>query len=75
MGIYVEGIIWYLLCLDCLGYNILSWMKGTKIHNQVNHWISDYFPLNRFFGLFYLLMVIWLGFALYRMQVVFGFLR
>ncbi len=69
MTIYAEGIIWYVLLADCITYNILTWSKG-KMHDRVNHWISDYFPLKKAIGLWYLVMMIWLGSALYRMQII-----
>ncbi|MBI4980872.1 hypothetical protein HZC30_04935 [Candidatus Woesearchaeota archaeon] len=69
MAIYLEGLLWYLFLLDCLVYNIMCWSKG-KWHHQETHWLSDYFPLHRFWGLFYLFLVLWTGFALYRMQLI-----
>ncbi len=75
MAVYVESILWYLFFIDCILYNILSWTKGTKIHKQISHWLSDYFPLNKLYGLLYLFMVIWTGYSLYRLQIVLNFLR
>jgi hypothetical protein len=67
--IYVEGILWYLFLLDCLFYNILVLTKG-KWHNKLTHWISEHFPLNWLFGIYYLIIILWLGFALYRMELL-----
>ncbi|HIG93830.1 MAG TPA: hypothetical protein VJI32_04360 [Candidatus Nanoarchaeia archaeon] len=64
MEFYLEGLLWYLLAIDCLIYNIMNWRKGET------HWISDYFPLSRVFGFLYALLTLWLGFALYRMQLI-----
>ncbi|MBU1111641.1 MAG: hypothetical protein KJ896_02585 [Nanoarchaeota archaeon] len=72
MEIYIEGILWYLFLLDCLTYGFLSWTSG-KLHKKASHWLSGYFPLNKFFSVFYLFLVLWTGFALYRMQIVFNF--
>lgn len=69
MTLYTEGILWYLVVLDCLAYNIMAWTKG-KWHRSENHWLSHQFPLNRFFGLAYLLLLLWVGFTLYRMQLL-----
>ena len=69
MPIYAEGILWYLVLLDCIGYNILCWTKD-KWHNKLTHWISEHFPLNKFMGLWYLIIVLWLGFALLRMEII-----
>ncbi len=66
---YTEGLVWYLFFLDCLIYNVMAIGKG-KWHQKETHWLSDYFPLNPFFGLFYLILVLWTGFALFRMQLI-----
>ena len=67
--IYGEGILWYLFLLDCLIYNVFVWSKG-KWHDKTEHWMSSWFPLNKFFGLWYLILIFWLGFALYRMKLL-----
>ena len=69
MPLYVEGLVWYLVLLDALIYNVLAWAKG-RWHEKATHWISDYFPINKFIGLWYLIMVLWVGFALLRMQII-----
>jgi len=69
MPYYIEGILWYLILLDSIVYNLLCWTKG-KWHDKMTHWISAYFPFNKFVGLLYLIMTIWVGFALYRLQII-----
>jgi hypothetical protein len=69
MKFYFEGIIFYFFLLDCIIYNVMSWSTG-KFHDKVSHWLSDWFPLNRFFGLFYFILILWVGFALYRMTLL-----
>ena len=69
MPIYAEGILWYLVLLDCIIYNVLCWTKG-KWHNKLTHWISQHFPLNKFMGLWYLILVLWLGYTLLRMEII-----
>ncbi len=70
MTIYFEGGLWYAFLLDCILYNIMSWGEN-RWHKYHGHWLSDHFPLNRFFGFFYLFLIIWTGFALYRMQLLY----
>ena len=72
MPLYTESLIWYLFLLDCLAYNILAWLPKKK--KQRTHWLSDYFPINRFLGVFYFFFILWTGFLLYRMQLL-GFYR
>jgi len=67
MPTFTEGIIWYLILIDCIIYNCLSWLKGKK---KATHWVSEHLPLNKFMGIVYLLLVLWLGFALYRMKLL-----
>ena len=67
--IYAEGILWYLFLIDCLIYNILTWTK-KRWHNQFTHWVSEHFPLHKFFGFWYLFLILWLGHTLYRMQLL-----
>ncbi len=69
MMIAFEGIIWYLFLLDCLTYNVMIWTK-EKWHDRLTHWTSKYFPLNGFFGAYYLVIILWLGFALYRLNLL-----
>jgi len=47
----------------------MAWTKN-RWHNKMTHWISQHFPLNALLGIYYLLLVFWLGFALYRMQLL-----
>jgi hypothetical protein len=69
MPIYAEGIIWYLILLDAVIYNILCWTQG-KWHDKATHWVSKYFPMKKVVGVWYLIMVLWLGSALLRMDIL-----
>ena len=64
MPLYAEGILWYLLLIDCLIYNVLAWKR------KQTHWASDHVPVTRLLGLFYLIATLWLGFALLRLQII-----
>ncbi len=65
--LFTEGILWYLFLVDAVAYNFLAW---TSFHKQQTHWASAHFPLNKLLGFLYLFLIIWLGFALYRMQLL-----
>ncbi|HLD00640.1 MAG TPA: hypothetical protein VJC39_02755 [Candidatus Nanoarchaeia archaeon] len=69
MATYIEGIVWYIVFLDCLGYNFLTWTQN-KLHTKTTHWISQYFIFNKFMGLIYFILVMWVGFTLYRMKLL-----
>jgi len=65
----MEGLLWYLVLLDSLVYLALSLTK-EKWHHKQSHWLSDHFPLHAFIAFIYLILVLWLGFALYRLQLI-----
>ncbi len=69
MPIYMEGLLWYLLLIDAIYYNIMAWSLG-KWHERKTHWVSGYFPLDRFFGFVYFVLILWVGFALLRMDII-----
>jgi len=66
MAFYTEGLLWYLVLIDSIAYNYNSWKRKDEGH----HWVSPWFPLNRFMGFVYLILVLWTGFTLYRMQLI-----
>ena len=69
MQFYVEGIWWYVILVDALLYTFLAWSKG-RLHTQTTHWLSPYFPLEKSVSIIYLVLVLWVGFALYRLQLI-----
>lgn len=69
MEFYTEGLLWYIFLIDAMMYGIMSFTQGRR-HTWEHHWLSGYFPLNRFFSFFYLFLVLWTGFTLYRMGLI-----
>lgn len=68
-GFYLEGLFWYLLLIDCIIYNVMTWL--AKYYPKFDgHWISEWIPLNRFMALWYFLLTAWIGFLLFRMQLL-----
>ena len=65
----IEGIIWFLFLVDCLIYQFLIYTP-KRWHKRTSHWAHKYFPLNKGIGMLYLFLVLWLGFALYRMNLL-----
>jgi hypothetical protein len=65
MTIYTEGILFYLFLVDSLVYFVYAFFLDKK-----EHWLSSYFKVNKFYSIFYLFIMVWLGFALYRMQII-----
>ncbi|MBI2102802.1 hypothetical protein HYT55_03110 [Candidatus Woesearchaeota archaeon] len=69
MPLYGEGILWYILIVDSIGYNILCWTRG-KWHKKTTHWLSSYIPMNKVMGLLYLFLLLWIGSALGRLDIL-----
>lgn len=67
--IYSEGMIWYLLLVDCIIYNIMTWTAG-RWHTMEHHWISGYWKFDGLFGVIYAILTLWIGFALYRLMLL-----
>ncbi|HLC70732.1 MAG TPA: hypothetical protein VJI32_01930 [Candidatus Nanoarchaeia archaeon] len=65
--VFIESILWYVLFFDAVVYNIMAW---TSFHTQQTHWATDYVPLHRVVGFLYAVIMVWLGFALYRLELL-----
>ena len=65
----VEGIVWFLFLIDSITYNILV-HTPKKWHKRTSHWAHKHFPLHPLIGVGYLLLVLWVGFALYRLNLL-----
>ncbi len=69
MVLNVEAIIWYLVLLDSLVCNGIAWFDG-KWYTKRFPGVSKLFPITKAFAVFYLVLVLWIGFALFRMQII-----
>ena len=63
----IEIILWYLIVLDCLIYNFLAWMNGNWYKNNFRL-LSRHLPITKLFGIYYGLLTLWLGSALWRLN-------
>lgn len=66
----IEAIIYYLIFIDAVGANITVnccevWYKKT-----FRGWITRHFPVGRGWTFLYLLLVLWIGWALTRLGVL-----
>ena len=65
----IEKIIWYGLVLDCLVY------VGLTISASWHNWKAHHFwkgvPLHWGIALYYIFLVVWLGYTLFRLKVLF----
>ena len=65
-----ETILWVLLAIDCAGYNGMAWTRGTDWYRGKFKRMSEWLPITRCMGAGYLLLVCWLGCALWRVHSV-----
>lgn len=70
MALTLEGIILYLFFIDAIVANLMSWInpKWYKTNLRI---FSRYFPPAKGWTAIYLIMVLWVGHTLYRMNVLF----
>jgi len=64
----VEKILFYLVLLDSLFAVIATWFFSRWYKKQGLH---RYFPLSKGWSALYLFLVMWIGFTLYRLGILF----
>ena len=66
-----EAIIWYLFLIDSVGANIVAWCCAKWFKKKFKRsWIYAHLPLTKGWALVYLILVIWVGCALYRLGIL-----
>ena len=65
----IEAIIYYLVALDMISYNLICWFDGTWYKKNFSV-LARYFPAKKGFGAYYLILILWLGWSLWRMNVL-----
>lgn len=60
-----EIIIFFFLLIDSIGANLVVWF-GNKWYTRHFRWLSRFFPPARGWALYYLILVLWIGFLVYR---------
>lgn len=70
MELSIEAIIYYLIVLDALIANIVAWtgVGGRIVHSSKV--FSKYLPITKGWTTLYIVLVIWLGCALSRLEVI-----
>ena len=65
----IEAIIYYAFLLDSVGANITTFLfpKWIKKHNKG---FFKHFPVTKLWTLLYLALVLWIGWALYRLGIL-----
>jgi hypothetical protein len=65
----VEAIIWYLFLLDSLGASLFAWFM-PKWSKKKFPKLTKHLPLTKAWATIYLVLVLWVGSALHRMNVL-----
>ena len=65
----IEAIIWFAFLADSIGANIFSWCCA-KWYKKKFKKFHKILPVTKAWTLFYLVLVLWVGFALYRLGVL-----
>jgi len=66
----IEGIIWYIILLDSLVCNFIAWLDERWYIKNFKTF-SRLFPITKAFAAYYFVLVLWIGLALYRLDVLF----
>lgn len=61
----IETIIFYILLVDSIGANLVSWTGGRQWYQRNMRLMSRYFPATRGWTTYYLILVIFIGFILH----------
>ena len=67
MNYGLEEILWLLVLFDSIISNIIIWFF-PKWYNKKFKGMTKYFPATKGWGLLYLILVIWIGYALIRIE-------
>lgn len=65
----IEAIIWWAFLADSIGANIIAWFFSNWLKkNYKGFW--KHVPVTKAWAGFYLLLILWIGFALYRLGIL-----
>ncbi|MAF59471.1 hypothetical protein CL631_01330 [bacterium] len=66
----LELIVFFVLLIDSIGANLVSWCGGDKWYSKHFRLFSRYFPATKGWTTAYLILVLWVGNLLYRLGVL-----
>jgi len=70
MAFNIEAIIYYIFLLDSIVDNLVIWFFPNLNKWYKKKWFSKYFPATKGWGLWYLILIIWVGYSLYRLGIL-----
>jgi hypothetical protein len=69
MELNIEALLWYILATDCSFAFTVSWFLKDWYDSSVPS-IAKHFPATKGWSIVYLVLTLWLGFALMRAGVL-----
>ena len=69
MEFTIEGILCYLVFVDSIFANLIVWFFPNWYEKKFKN-MSKYFPANKGWSLLYLVLVLWIGYALSRLGYI-----
>ena len=70
MTFTIEAIIYYLVLIDSIGANITVWFFSKWYKKNIDKGIAKHFPASKGWALMYLILVLWVGCALWRLGIL-----
>ena len=72
MQFTIETILYYAFLLDSIMANIIIWLLPNFYKNFKKKFprFSKHLPITKLWALLYLILVIWIGYALYRLGII-----
>ena len=69
MEFTIEDILWYLVFIDSILVNLIVWLFPNWYEKKFKS-MSKYFPASKGWSLWYLVLVLWIGYALLRLGYI-----
>jgi hypothetical protein len=70
MTFSIEMIIYYLVLIDAVSATTAAWTGYGAVMNRRFSIFGVYFPITRGWTTYYLVLVIWIGYALARLGII-----
>ena len=69
MSFNIEATIWYAILLDSIGANIVAWFFADWYREKFKN-LHKHIPTTKAWCFVYLALVLWVGYVLYRHEVL-----
>ncbi len=66
----LEVVIFYLLLVDSISINIIAWFFPSWYKKNTKNWYK-YFPPSKGWAIWYLVLVLWIGYLLNQLEFLF----